>query len=527
MRNNLFLGIILVVSLILRLVFLDTRPTGFTWDEAALGYNAYSLLQTGRDEHGQILPVVFKSFGDYKPGLYIYSAVPFIKALGLNEFTTRVPSAIFGTLLILAVYLLTQLNAKRYSLFSAFTLAINPWAIHFSRGAWEANLALLLTTLGACLFIKRKYLLSALFFGLTFWTYQGAKMFSPLLLLSLWYVYRPQIKQIFKPLILLALILAPILFGLSTQSGRLKVFSVFSYSRRSSDIAEIIRQDGAADKNWIYYLFHAEIIDQSRGILQRYLNHFSPYYLFIAGDWQNLRHSIPYYGYMHIPEILTFVIGLYSLLKFKISNYKLVLLWLLIAPIPSALSRDLVSGIRSFPMVVPLSIITGIGLSKIFSKKLLILFYSPALILFFVYYLDLYFIHAPNFIAGDWLYPYKPAMSLVREKLPEYRRIVFTSKMGQPYIFTLFHLQIDPSQFQKESRFIDSSQGDVGEVSVYGKFEFRQIFLPAEKDRQGTLYIGDEFELNSIDIKNVTELNFVQDIRLPNGKIALRAVGFK
>ena len=128
MKNKTVLLTLILLGLGLRLFRLDSRPLGFTWDEAALGYNAYSLIKTGRDEYGKILPVILKSFGDYKPGVYAYLAVPSIATLGLNEFATRLPSAILGTLLIVIVYLLTQ------NMFAALLLAINPWSLYFSRG---------------------------------------------------------------------------------------------------------------------------------------------------------------------------------------------------------------------------------------------------------------------------------------------------------------------------------------------------------------------------------------------------------
>ena len=296
-KKLIILTTITFLGFILRIYRLDVRPLGFTWDEAALGYNAFSLLQTGRDEHARRLPIIFKSFGDYKPGLYIYSTVPAINIFGLNEFATRLPSAIFGTLLIIVVYLLTR------NIFASLLLAINPWAMHFSRGAWEANLNLLLVTLAVLLFIKKNYLTSALFFGLTLWAYQGAKFFTPLILISLILIYKPNFQKLFKPLLLLLLLLLPIAIGFGSQSGRLKVFSVFSYVRPDSAVSEILRQDGSSVKNLTYYLFHSEIFDQGRGVVQRYLNHFSPRFLFVDGDWSNPRHSTPFYGYLHIPEI--------------------------------------------------------------------------------------------------------------------------------------------------------------------------------------------------------------------------------
>ena len=519
MKRTILLLIIIALGFGLRIFLIEKRPLGFTWDEAALGYNAYSLLKTGRDEYGKILPIVLKSFGDYKPGLYAYFTVPGVAVLGLNEFATRLPSAIFGTLLIIVVYLLTR------NVFAALLLAIMPWAIHFSRGAWEANLALFLTTLAALLFVKKRYWLSTLFFGLTFWSYQGAKMFTPLLILSLLLIYRPSLKLLFKPLILLILLILPILLGFRTQSGRLKVFSVFSYTRSAQAIAEIRNQD--RENSWIFPLFHSEIVDLGRGIIQRYLNHLSPYYLFFAGDWQSLRHSIPYYGYLHIPEIITILMGLVVLLKTNSRLTKLLIAWLLLAPIPSALSRDLVSGIRSLPMIIPLSIISGIGLSKLFESKKLILFYSPALLLSLFYFLDLYFVHSPKFTAADFVYPYRPALQLIKPLLSQYQKVVFTTQLGQPYIFTLFYLQVDPHLYQAQAKLSENSQGDTGEVNKFDKFDYRPIFWPADRGLTSTLFIGGQYELPEKDLQITQNLERIADITYPNGAHALRIVGLK
>ena len=516
---------------------LGVRPLGFTWDEAAHGYNAYSLLKTGRDEYGKILPLVLKSFGDYKPGLYTYFAVPSIGLFGLNEFATRLPSAVFGTLLVAVIYLFTKYLTSYpspslgeggpsrvgevWAKISALLLAINPWAIQFSRGSWEANLSLLLTTLGAVLFIRKRFWLSALFFGLTFWVYQGAKMFTPLLIISLVLIYRPIIKSLIRPLLLLLLLLLPIGLGFSTQSGRLKVFSVFSYTR-SADVTDEIKHQ---DSNPLYFpLFHSEGFDQLRGITRRYLNHLSPYYLFVAGDWTNLRQSIPYYGYFHLPEIVTIIIGfglLISNLKSPFS--KLLLAWLLLAILPSALSRDLVSGVRSLPMVIPLTIISAIGLSQLANKKTLLLLYFFTLTLFFVYFLDLYFLHSPYFTGKDWLYPYKPALQLVSQYQDKYNRIIFTNTLGQPYIFMLFYYKIDPATYQTQSKLVADAQGDVGQITKYGKFVFKRVDWPAERGDSSTIFVGDQFELPEQDM-DPTNLIRLGDIYYPNGAHALRIV---
>src|SRR3989304_1484349 len=100
----ILLILVLVLATFLRLWRLDINPPGLTPDEAALGYNAYSILKTGRDEYGDLLPIIFKSFGDYKPGFYVYLTVPFVAVFGLNEWSVRLPSALSGVLAIFLIH---------------------------------------------------------------------------------------------------------------------------------------------------------------------------------------------------------------------------------------------------------------------------------------------------------------------------------------------------------------------------------------------------------------------------------------
>ncbi|MEK7504094.1 MAG: glycosyltransferase family 39 protein, partial [Patescibacteria group bacterium] len=100
-------------------------------DEAALGYNAYSLLTTGRDEHGHAWPINLESFGDFKPAGYAYMLIPFVKVLGLTELAVRLPSALFGILGVLGIYLLTkELFNRQTGQLAALMLAISPWHLH-------------------------------------------------------------------------------------------------------------------------------------------------------------------------------------------------------------------------------------------------------------------------------------------------------------------------------------------------------------------------------------------------------------
>jgi len=152
--SKILLIVIILLAFILRFYKLGNYPA-LNADEAAIGYNAYSILETGKDEHGNFWPIHFQSFNDYKPGLYFYLVMPFIKIFGLNGWAVRTPNAFLGVATVALIYLLAQelikkrkkiKNQKRAGLeindnpkdmlpiLSAFLLAVSPWHIHFSRG---------------------------------------------------------------------------------------------------------------------------------------------------------------------------------------------------------------------------------------------------------------------------------------------------------------------------------------------------------------------------------------------------------
>src|SRR3989344_9071437 len=159
MKKLLFI-LIIALAAFLRLWQLGNVPISPDWDETALGYNAYSILKTGRDEYGTFLPRTLRSFDDYKPPLYAYLAVPSVAFFGLNTWAVRLPAAVMGVLAVIGTYVLvielfrqlhtkakkqiSEFSAEASSLLAAFLLAISPWHLQFSRIAFEANIGVTL-----------------------------------------------------------------------------------------------------------------------------------------------------------------------------------------------------------------------------------------------------------------------------------------------------------------------------------------------------------------------------------------------
>jgi len=157
-KNKILLLIVLFTLLggFFRFYMNTDNPPSLNIDEISYGYSAYSILKTGKDENGIFMPLVFKSIGDYKNPVLIYSLVPSIAIFGLNEFGVRFTTALAGTLSIPVFFLLlrTLLNNTRIAFIGGILLSVSPWHIYYSRYASESLIATFLLMLGIWFFLK-------------------------------------------------------------------------------------------------------------------------------------------------------------------------------------------------------------------------------------------------------------------------------------------------------------------------------------------------------------------------------------
>ena len=134
-KTLFFLILLTLFAFAIRVYKIDTLPLGVHPDEASWGYNAYSIIETGKDEHGTNYPLIFKAFGDQKLPVFTYALVPFIKVFGLNNLAVRLPAAIIGTLTVVVVFfILKQFKfSDSLSLLGALIATTSPWFIFLSR----------------------------------------------------------------------------------------------------------------------------------------------------------------------------------------------------------------------------------------------------------------------------------------------------------------------------------------------------------------------------------------------------------
>lgn len=418
---------IILLAILVRFIGLSVLPPALNRDEAAIGYNTYSILKTGKDEHGISWPLNFKSIGDYKMPFYIYATTIPVKLFGLNDFSIRFWSAIAGVISVMMIYLITK---KNY--FAAILMALNPWAVFYSRIAFEANLALALFLLGYWLVINKKA------WGLIFWllaclTYSSALIFIPLFFIVYFWSFRPKII----PTILFITSFSLIFIGIWQVSSKKQNITVFSdpYLIDSYNKERTFQYE----KNpFTARIFYNKYVYFGKLVAANYLKTFSPSFLVFKGD-NHPWHQIPGVGNFYLLEIILAIIGLINLKKNKL----IFISWLLLAPLASAITIDAPHSTRSIFLLPVVIILASLGLPKV--KK-----YLPIIAMIYlvnVAYVSYQYLH---------VYPLKAAGSLpigLKEQLINQRNslqpIYLTGIHESTYLYPLVYLQIDPTLFQQ------------------------------------------------------------------------------
>ena len=481
--------LIILLALVLRGYQIWTYPP-LNPDEAALGYNAYSLILTGKDEHGIPWPLHFKSFGDYKPGLYVYLVIPFVKILGLMPIAIRLPNLLLSILSIYTLYKTVLLLTKNSQLSSltALILTLNPWHLHFSRGAWESSTALSFILIGTYFFFKHlqnfKYLyFSILFFVLSLYTYHSARLISPLLFLSLIFIHRIYFinrkSKIFLPLLFGLTLTLPVLLSFLQNGGTTR----FGGVGLTADHGPLSRSEELLNQHSNFTLstrlIHNRRILYLLSWAQKYTSHFDPNFLFLNGD-DVPRSKIPDMGQLYFVDLPFLLFGVYSLFHFqKVKNLlPITCCLLLISPLASSLTFQSPSALRSLPLIVPLTIIVSIGLYFFLQKFHSFTVYSLLFIIYLfsiVYYLDSYYIHYQKRYSESWNYGFQQLIPYVESQKNNFSDIWITNKYDQPYIFYLFFSQYPPQQLQPQIQLTPKDQYGFSTVTKIDNIHFGRI----------------------------------------------------
>lgn len=527
--TSITLLIIVILALILRIYGLDKVPPSLSWDEVANGYNAYTIANYGRDEYGRFFPAYFRSFADDKHPVHIYATSPFVKLFGLSEFSTRLPSAFFGTLSVLLIFYLANLLFKNnlIGLFASFFLAISPYHFHFSRSNHEASFTLFFFLLGLVLFFKSLnkkglYLpLSILSFIFTFVAYHPSKVVIPVTLLVIFILWG---KQLIKDIPGILISLAMLLFFITLIFFNPALLGIARINQTSLPKESI-------QNTKLFQLTGNELFGRLNLTLTQYSWHFYPKYMFITGD-KNARLSAQGAGEFYKLDVVLLIMGVIYLLIKRSKHGLLLASWALIAPIPSSLVAEAPHAARAMFMMGSFHLISALGLyfilnlikNRAFQVTVLIL---TIIILFLSLqnFLSYYFNEYPKRYAIEWQYGMKQIVEYVRDH-KEYTQVFMTDVRSQPYIFFLYYLK-PPLEDYLNSVIYNNSESNrsYNTVAIFDRYYFGGWDSVESLPSSGVLYILTPSQYDGLRYRSIFDIKKV--IYYPNGESAFYLVSTK
>lgn len=449
---QLLLVFIIILGFSIRIYNISGNPAGFFADEASIGYNAYLLAHSGKDEHGARFSVFFRSFGDYRPPIPFYSAIPYVLLFGLSEFAVRLATVTAATITIVLVFIfvyqiliknISQMHAAIGGLFAALFLAISPWHIHMSRFGSEYVYLPLFTLLSLIIWfvaLKKSYLLplSTLALSLIGYTYLPGVIIGPIVTLSLFVIWFRYLVVHFR-WTLLALCVYLICLLPTMQA--------------------LINRTLLTRWNNVGFTKRIPFTDQVSVFAKQYWKHFSPTFLFTKGDLDYPGHFIRRFGIKNQGELyfvdIPFLIAgfLYFAREIRYKNKSAILPFLLLAlyPIGSSITTTDGGGPLAFRSVlgsIVFPIFSGAGIVAFFqllsNRRVQMIFVGVILCIygiFLTHYLYLYHTHYPQYSEDFWGWQFGPrdVMRYFLSQKDSYDNLYLIGMFNSPEIFIRFY----------------------------------------------------------------------------------------
>lgn len=473
-------------------------------DEAAHGYNAFSILKTGRDEYGKVFPLRFKSFGEYKMPLYTYSIVPFVAVMGLTLDAVRSPNVLISFLFPLAVYFLAVnvFHKRSIGLLAAAITAVSLGLHIIGRQGHEAYMSTMFMVIATAAFIrtlnKKAWMwtiLCAATLALAMLGYQPARIYAVVMLVVVWVQTLRRAFPWQQALVLTSVVVLLLIPDFLLPPQRVGSLWYFASEGLHLKVLEYRMEGGSG------LIFNKATI-AAYDILMRHIAYYTPQFLVERGD-PNYRFGYPDMSPINPLIYLAAIVGIYRMIATKYNrDYTIFFLFLAVAPLAGSLTWADVSITRAF-FLLPLVHVaaaagvyfTGIWIAKRPPRLLPI---AVTLILIYGYFQiktwDIFLNHYSHRteVAKAQQCGYDQVGTYIQNH-PDVKQFYITKENGQPYVYVLFYTQYDPHAFQKTNHLSAPDEYGFGQVDRFDKYSFTLPYAYPP----GTVVIGTPSDLQN------------------------------
>ena len=501
--STLVFLIILAFAAFVYFYKLGQIPNGVYVDEAAVIYNAKSILETGKDEYGQTLPIYFRLMGSYTPPLFIYVSAFLMKFFGPGLLVARSISGVSMLISVVFFFLLARkvgiYKNKTSYLLVTFFYAITPWIVFNARLGYETTLGFLIFNIGvyylySALENPKYYSWSVLFLSISTYISHNQRFLAPLILLTFVIFFR---KLIFIRQNKFHLIYA-LIIGVLTQIPNIVMLGTNAFWVKNVQF------------NFKYFW--------------NFYNYLSPKTIFWESGDIDLQHTIPGLSLAYNWMVFPYIFGLFFLVKnIQKNGNKFITLYGLTTLVPAVFSGYFLSTQRSLAFAVPLLFIIGIGidylLTKVGKKTLFwvvccfVIFYS-LLILY-----RSYFVLFPKERANAWNYGYDQLAVFIQAN-PGKKFVIDDTRNPQSYILFLYYLDYPPLKYQGEveSKFKNNYYQSLPAENSYQFSNIKIHPVDWKRDLDSNYIIGDPLSISDKQAKE-HGLSKVGEVRDPLGEV--------
>ena len=453
-RHWALIGIV-VIGVFLRIFLFPNIPPGLNQDEAAAGYEAYSLLQTGKDKWGNNFPVYFSAWGSGQNVLYSYLSIPFIWLFGLNVFSIRIVNLVFGILTIPLLYFtVKQICGKSVAILATGLLAILPWHLMMSRWALESNLLPFFLLLGVYTVSnalktcssRLSIIICLIPWAISLYAYGTSFFIIPIFAVLVLVVYR-EIWWCRRITWLISLLL----------------FLIISFPIVLFILKNFILNANLGFENKLSFSIPLLIANRRDQIAHNgLLNTLTDNVIFLLNGFQS---NDIYNAEQRFPPLSLFIfpfsgVGVLVIIRHFLEKDRknLFLLWL-VSCIPLFFIGTLNIN-RANALFLPIIICSSIGfieiiqsISDFYIKKITIFVTISWIVLSCFVFSFYYFFAYAKSSAKSFNYGLEKALVNVQKERTQSEKVLISGNIPLPYVYTLFYTRFPPQEFQNHSNY--------------------------------------------------------------------------